>query len=109
EGAHSKDRLTKEFGVMPLGYFVRSIVGLNQDAAQEAFSNFIQKGQLAANQITFVNTIIDFLTKRGTIDKKMLKEPPFTDIHDQGLAGVFAIDRANEIISIIKQINENAG
>ena len=45
----------------------------------------------------------------STIDKKMLKEPPFTDIHDQGLAGVFAIDRANEIISIIKQINENAG
>ena len=109
EGAHSKDRLTKEFGIMPLGYFVRSIVGLNQDAAQEAFSNFIQKGQLAANQITFVNTIIDFLTKRGTIDTKMLKEPPFTDIHDQGLAGVFAIERAKEIISIVKQINENAG
>ena len=109
EGAQSKKRLEKEFGVMPLGYFVRSILGLSQKAAQSAFSNFIQEGQFSANQMTFINTIVRYLLINGTIDKKMLAKPPFTEIHDQGITGVFAIDRAKEIISIIDEINSNAG
>ena len=109
EGAQSKKRLEKEFGEMPLGYFVRSILGLSQKAAQSAFSNFIQEGQFSANQMTFINTIVRYLLINGTIDKKMLAKPPFTEIHDQGITGVFAIDRAKEIISIIDEINSNAG
>tara|TARA_B110000046_G_scaffold31763_1_gene33849 strand:- start:126 stop:3632 length:3507 start_codon:yes stop_codon:yes gene_type:complete len=109
EGAHSKKLLAKEFGDMPLGYFVRSIFGLNQEAAQEAFSRFMQQGQFSANQMNFMNTIIRYLTVNGTIDKKMLAKPPFTEIHDQGITGVFAIDRAKEVIKIIDEINKNAG
>ena len=39
----------------------------------------------------------------------MLAKPPFTEIHDQGITGVFAIDRAKEVIKIIDEINQNAG
>lgn len=45
---------------------------------------------LKANQITFINTIISYLTKNDTIDKNMLFEPPFTDHDDQGISGVFS-------------------
>ena len=38
----------------------------------------------------------------------MLFEPPFTDVNDQGLLGVFDDADAGKIIRIIDGINENA-
>jgi type I restriction enzyme R subunit len=38
----------------------------------------------------------------------MLFEPPFTDMNDQGLMGVFEDSDAHKVISIIEKINENA-
>ncbi|MCK5819070.1 MAG: hypothetical protein KAH18_07415 [Psychromonas sp.] len=65
---------------------------LEVSAAQAVFAELIQTGNLKANQMTFINNIISYLTKNGTIDKKMLFELPFTNIHDQGLFGVFDDD-----------------
>ena len=75
----------------------------------KAFSDFLQVGELRADQMTFINTIISYLSKNGTIDKAMLYEPPFTDLNDQGISGVFN-EKADliKIVSIIDQINENA-
>ena len=87
---------------------MRNILGMDKEAAQDAFSNFIQSENLSGNQITFVDTIISYLTKNGTIDKSMLFEPPFTNINDQGLLGVFDDAAATKIISIVDEINRNA-
>jgi type I restriction enzyme R subunit len=38
----------------------------------------------------------------------MLFEPPFTDMNDQGLLGLFEDGDAHKVISIIERINENA-
>jgi type I restriction enzyme R subunit len=52
---------------------------------------------------------MSYLTKNGTIDKQMLFEPPFTDLNDQGLTGVFVNDAdVIKIVSIIDRINGNA-
>ena len=59
--------------------------------------------------MTFLRTIMSYLTKNGTIDKTMLFEPPFTDINDQGLTGVFDNDAdVIRIVRIIDIINSNA-
>lgn len=59
--------------------------------------------------MTFVKIIISYLTKNGTIDKKMLYEPPFTDLNDQGISGVFDNDGdLVKIVKIIDGINENS-
>jgi type I restriction enzyme R subunit len=58
--------------------------------------------------MTFIQNIISYLTKNGTIDPGMLFEPPFTDVNDQGLMGVFDDGASHKIISIIEKINENA-
>ena len=58
--------------------------------------------------MTFMNTIITYLTKNGTIAKKMLFEPPFTNMHDQGLLGVFDDADATKVISLIDRVNGNA-
>jgi type I restriction enzyme R subunit len=104
----TKEDFVKEFGDEPLGFFIRSIVGLDAKAAQDAFSEFLQAGSLKADQMTFIQTIIAHLTKNGTIDPSMLFEPPFTDMNDQGLMGVFDDASSHKIISIVERINENA-
>ncbi len=105
----SKEDFIKVYGKEPLGAFIRSIIGLDIKAANEAFAEFLQTGNLRADQMTFINTIISFLEKNGTIDKRMLFEPPFTNLNQEGLFGIFDDANATKIISIIDTINSNAG
>ena len=104
----TKDTYTAEYGSQPLGVFIRSILGLDVKAAQEAFSEFLNNGSLRADQMVFIQNIITYLTKNGTIEPSMLFEPPFTDINDRGLNGVFEDDSAYKIINIVEHVNENA-
>lgn len=108
--AGTKQDFINEYGERPLGAFIRSITGLDQAKVNEAFADFLQVGNLRADQMTFVKTIISYLTKNGTIDKRMLYEPPFTDLNDQGISGVFDDDGdLIKIVKIIDFINGNAG
>ncbi len=104
--AESKETFVAKYGEKPLGAFVRSITGLDQKAVQEAFSDFLQHGQLTADQMTFLNNIMAFITKNGVFDKSMLMESPFTDLDDQGIIGVFG-KRASMIVKLIDEINGN--
>ncbi|MFC1743359.1 DEAD/DEAH box helicase family protein [Candidatus Riflebacteria bacterium] len=102
----TKDDFIKEFGTdKPLGDFIRGFVGLDRSAAKEAFSVFLDKGTLSADQITFINQIINYLTKNGTMDAESLFEAPFTDINSEGVSGVFDIKDSKLILSIIEKIN----
>src|SRR5690606_2618319 len=75
-----------------LGLFVRSLVGLDREAAKAAFGAFMSNRPLSANQIEFLNMIIDHLTERGQMDPRLLYESPFTDLDPMGLAGMFGED-----------------
>ncbi len=109
DAAGNKQQFIKEYGDKPLGTFIRSILGLEIQAAQDAFAEFLQAGNLQADQMTFINTIINYLNKNGTIDKAMLFESPFTDVNDQGLTGVFKDDhQLMRMVKIIDTINGNA-
>ncbi|MGH1334688.1 MAG: DEAD/DEAH box helicase family protein [Aureispira sp.] len=105
----TKEEFVQKYGEQPLGKFVRSILGLEEAAAQAAFATFLQVGPLRADQMTFLQNIITYLTKNGTIDKQLLFEAPFTNLHDRGLLGVFDQADAVNIISIIDGINRNSG
>ncbi|MEN8885252.1 MAG: DEAD/DEAH box helicase family protein [Winogradskyella sp.] len=109
EVAGTKQEFVQQYGEKPLGAFIRSITGIEQAALNEAFAEFLQVGNLRADQITFIRTIISYLTKNGTIDKSMLYEPPFTDLNDQGISGVFDMDAdLVKVVRIIDSINGNA-
>ena len=77
-------------------------------AANAAFSSFLQASNLKADQMTFIKQIIGHLTVNGIIERAMLFEAPFTDIHDQGLMGVFDDAAVTKVIKIIDKINQNA-
>jgi type I restriction enzyme, R subunit len=72
-----------------LGLFVRSLVGLERDAAKAAFADFMAGNNMNGNQIEFINLIVDHLTESGAMDPRRLYESPFTDFDDQGVSGVF--------------------
>ena len=108
--AGTKDMFIQQYGEKPLGAFIRSVIGVEQSVLNEAFAEFLQVGDLRADQMTFINTIISYLTKNGTIDKTMLYQSPFTEVNDQGLSGVFEKDAdLIRIIKVIDKINQNAG
>lgn len=111
EGAGTKDDFIKNYGEKPLGVFIRSVVGLSQEALNQAFSEFISTGQLTANQMKFVRSIIDYMAHNGTVERgALIDEEPFTEMHDQGIDGVFHQDDAQiyKVFSIIDRINSNA-
>jgi len=70
-----------------LGLFVRSLVGMDRGAAKEALAEFLAGRSLSANQIEFVNLIIDHLTEHGVMETRMLYTSPFTDLTPQGPEG----------------------
>ncbi len=104
----SEEDFHKVIDNKPLGQFIRSIIGLDINAAKEAFGDFLNDKSYNPQQIHFINKIIDYLTVNGIIESKILFEPPFTDMNDLGLAGVFPDGKAGKVISILTGINENA-
>lgn len=105
-----KERFEEVYGQnVSLQRFIREIVGLDRNAAKQAFSKYLEQSQFSANQIRFVEEIIDQLTQKGIIDPGILYEPPFTDLHQEGLDGVFTQEAdADNIITIISSFNRNA-
>ena len=98
----------QEYGRQPLGVFIRSIIGMDRQAVNKAFDHFLGQSNLNADQIRFIDTIIEYLAERGIIEPERLFEPPFTDINDQGVLGVFDEVNAQELIRIILEINGRA-
>tara|TARA_R100000935_G_scaffold10692_1_gene21364 strand:+ start:22101 stop:25541 length:3441 start_codon:yes stop_codon:yes gene_type:complete len=95
----------------PLGKFVRKIIGLDIEVANKLFSELIQDENLNADQITFINKIIEYLNENGTIEKKLLSSSTFEKEYDRGILDLFQgdNDKITKIISIVDDINHNAG
>jgi type I restriction enzyme R subunit len=55
-----------------LGLFVRSLVGLDREAAKQAFALFLADKTLSASEIEFVDLIVDHLTEHGVMSASLL-------------------------------------
>jgi type I restriction enzyme R subunit len=91
-----------------LGLFVRSLVGLDRGAAKEALAGFLSGKALGANQIEFVNLIVDHLTEHGAMPAALLYESPFTDITPRGPEGLFASSEVDELIATLLRVRATA-
>ncbi|MEQ9564919.1 MAG: type I restriction-modification enzyme R subunit C-terminal domain-containing protein [Pseudomonadales bacterium] len=91
-----------------LGVFVRTLVGLDREAAKRAFDDFQVSRTLSADQIEFLNMIIDYLTERGVMDPRLLYESPFTDFDAMGVEGVFDSSDVVALIDILEDVRTRA-
>lgn len=104
----TREDYEKEYGEKPLGEFVRGIVGLDMNAAKEAFSEYSNESGLDSRQIYFVNQIVEYIVHNGLMkDLSVLQEAPFTD--KGSVAEIFTdLNVWMGIRKVIEQINANA-
>lgn len=77
-------------GQPSLPHFVRSLAGMERQAAQAAFSRFLNDRSLTPSQMRFIELIIEQPTARGVIEAAALYEPPFSLLHSGGPDALFA-------------------
>jgi type I restriction enzyme R subunit len=91
-----------------LGVFIRSLVGLDREAAKAVFAEFQKDKNLTADQLEFLNMIINHLTERGVMEPRLLYESPFTDFNDMGIEGVFASAEVIQLIGLLEDVEKRA-
>ena len=96
------------YGNMSLIEVVRSIVGIDEETANEIFAKYINDSRLNSKQIEFVKTLISYVHENGILSIETLKGEPFSP-----LGSVSEVFEDNvEVFLLIKKdiesINENA-
>ena len=91
-----------------LGLFVRSLVGLDRQAATEALGGFLQDKTLSSNQLEFLNLVVNHLTERGVMHPALLYEPPFTGYAPQGPDGLFTSAQVDQLFQTLNHIQATA-
>ncbi len=104
----TKEEYEAELGQKPLGEFVREVVGLDMNAAKEAFAEYLDETSLDSRQIYFVNQIVEYIVHNGLLkDYSVLQESPFTD--RGSVVDLFTdMQMWAGIRAVIEQINANA-
>jgi type I restriction enzyme R subunit len=109
DGLGTKDDFERAYGKQEqLGLFIRRLIGLDREAAKQAFGKYLSRQTLTANQIRFINQIIEYLTQNGVMDAALLYEAPFTDLSSAGLDGVFQDSDADGIVAVLNGIRDAA-
>jgi type I restriction enzyme R subunit len=81
---------------------------MDRGAAKEAMASFLAGKSLGANQIEFVNLIVDHLTEHGIVEPGRLYESPFTDITPRGPDGLFQSAEVDELIRVLEAVRVTA-
>ncbi|WP_367350802.1 DEAD/DEAH box helicase family protein [Ottowia sp.] len=84
--------------------FVRSLVGLDREAAMQAFAHLVAGSTATASQLQFIEEIVQHLTEFGAMPPERLYQSPFTDIHAQGPEGVFAAAQVDELFASLGRL-----
>lgn len=105
----SKKDYEKEYGDTPIGCLIRRIVGVDRNAVNEAFSEFLTEERMNINQIRFVNLIVDYIVVNGNIDdNRVLMEEPFRSVGS--ITTLFKDDMgtAKRIMEVVADIKRNS-
>jgi type I restriction enzyme R subunit len=91
-----------------LGLFVRSLVGMDREAAKNALGGFLNGKTWTASQIEFVNLIVNHLTEHGVMEAARLYESPFTDLTPRGPDGLFSTTQIDALLAALAAVRATA-
>jgi len=89
-----------------LGYFVRSLVGLDRSAAKQALGEFVHGRTLTAAQIEFLDMITNYLTEHGVMEPAALYESPFTDVSPTGPERILDESLLTNVIEFLRFVKQ---
>ncbi len=91
-----------------LGLFVRSLVGLDRQAAKESLGAFQTGKTLTSSQTEFLNLVVNHLTEFGTMDPSRLYESPFTDLAPSGPDQLFSSVEVDALLAALEAVKATA-
>ena len=87
-----------------LDKLLRTIIGMDGQAVAERFAMFASENHLSSQQIRFLEMLKNHIRDYGTIEMKQLFEQPFTQIHGEGVTGIFP--DMQQIVTLQKIVEE---
>ena len=101
----TKEEYRKEFGETPVTKLVRKIVGMEKEAAQAVFSEFLSDQSLNANQLKFIELLVDYIVANGFVeDNRVLTEDPFRSVGS--IIDLFDLPQAQKILGHINEVKQ---
>lgn len=94
--------------------FIKHILGLEKlqtrsEIITESFDHFIKThNDFSSQQIQFLRILKSFIIERGRASKENLISLPFTNLHPDGITGVFTPPQIDEILSFVTTLNNNS-
>jgi type I restriction enzyme R subunit len=112
----TEDRLRKVYDHKTARFiqFIRNILGLERleswsETVTRAFDEFIARHTtFSALQIRFLQTLRTFILQTGKVERENLIAQPFTNLHPQGIRGLFEPSQIQEIMTFVQEIGQQA-
>jgi type I restriction enzyme, R subunit len=90
--------------------FIRHILGIEilhsfPETVSKAFENFIAShSYLSSRQLQFMELLRRFIIENGQLTRRNLIESPFTQLHPEGIRGVFNRKEIDEILKLTEKV-----
>lgn len=103
----SKEEYENHYSDTPFGILIRKIAKMDRDCAYAAFSSFIAEERPNAEQIYFINQVVDYVVENGYVkDVLDLMKAPFDRPFKFSM--IFTRDEQIKFVHIINRIKQNA-
>ena len=81
---------------------------MDREAAKAALGGFFNGKTWSANQIEFVNLIVNHLTEHGSMEAAGLYESPFTDVTPHGPDGLLSASQVDALLAALEAVRATA-
>ncbi len=90
--------------------FIKHILGIEEiatftESVSVAFDEFLREhNNFGEKQIQFILILKTFVLQRGVVEKKDLIRAPFTQLHPEGIRGIFKPNEIDEILELMQKV-----
>lgn len=93
--------------------FIKHILGIEEiatfnETVSTLFDEFLKEhNNFGEKQIQFILTLKTFILQRGSVQKRDLINVPFTQLHPEGIRGIFKPEEIDEILNLTGKVVAN--